>query len=840
MDFRSGVRVPILVVFALFVSGLVLGCASTQPASNGGEKQARTPPQENGDENGIKPFDEVVPEDARTDEGLITTHRADDELYFGIPDSILGRELLTVSRVSEAQAELAFGGEKMNTQVLRWERRGDELLLRVVSHEKTADEDDPVFEAVRNSSFEPIIKTFSVKAPNEDSTGVVIDATSLFTSDVPALGLPQSAREQYQIRRLDNGRTFLEGVESFPENTDVEALLTYEAQNPPSSSSSGTVSVEMNHSIVLLPSNPMSPRLCDQRVGYFSVERTDFSSGEQRAADECVVTRWQLEPSDPAAFQRGELVEPKEPIVYYVDPATPEKWKPYVKKGIEDWQKAFREAGFKNAIIGKYPPSVEEDSTFDPDDIRYSTVRWFASEIPNAYGPHVHDPRSGEILESDIGMYHNVLNLLRNWYFVQTAAVNPEARGQTFDTEVMGELLRFVVAHEVGHTLGLPHNWGSSDAVPVDSLRSPSYTDEHGTAPSIMDYARFNYVAQPGDGVDQFLPQIGTYDKWAIQWGYQPIPEAEDPEQEANELDEMILEHDEDPYYFYGRQTFDPVDPRSQSEDLGRNVVAAGSLGVENLKRIVPNLVSWTRKDGDNYDQLDALYESVVNQWQRYLGHASTHIGGVYETFKTYDQDGPVYEPVPGSEQRQVMHFLERQAFATPEWLVEADVLRRIEATGALDRVREAQVGVVDDLLNPERLARLLEAEAVETDVEPYALGQMLGDLREGLWTELGQGDAIGPYRRNLQRGYLEQMDDLMTAEVESEFPEGFGDFMIQTPVNVSQSDIRAYVRRELKTLRGEVEQGLRRVTDDTTEMHLEDVLVRIDRILEGETASDE
>jgi len=708
---------------------------------------------------------------------------------------------------------------------------GAELLLRVVSHEKTANPEDPVYQAVQNSSFEPILKSFSIEARNEDSTGIVFDATDLYTSDVPSLGLPQSAREEYRVRRLDGERTFLNGVESFPKNTDVETILTYQAKNPPSSESSGTISVEMNHSMVLLPGDSMTPRLCDQRVGYFGVERINYSSEEQQAAEECVITRWRLEPSDPEAYRNGELVEPKEPIAYYVDPATPDKWKPYVRQGIEDWQEAFRAAGFKNAIVAKDASDVE--GTFDADDIRYSTVRWFASEIPNAYGPNVHDPRTGQILESDIGMYHNVLTLLRNWYFVQTAAANPEARGRNFDTDVMGTLLRFVVAHEVGHTLGLPHNWGASHAVPVDSLRSPAYTATHGTAPSIMDYARFNYIAQPGDGVERFTPQIGRYDRWSIQWGYQAMPDVDGAAQQAQRLDDMILENAGDPRYFYGRQTYRPVDPRSQREDLGRNAVAAGSLGVENLKRIVPNLVTWTRADGETYDELEELYGSVVNQWERYLGHAARHVGGVYETFKTYNQDGPVYTPVPAAQQREVLRFLNRQAFQPPAWLVEADVLRRIEASGALDRVRAAQVSVVNMLLRPERMARLLEADAL-ADGEAYALGAMLEDLRTGVWSELDGGDAIGPYRRNLQRGYLERLDYLLSDDAQpDDLPDAYSDYVVETPVNVEQSDIRAYVRSELNTLREDVEQGLRRTADATTRMHLEDVLVRIDTTLE-------
>ncbi|MFB6249808.1 MAG: zinc-dependent metalloprotease, partial [Salinibacter sp.] len=374
---------------------------------------------------------------------------------------------------------------------------------------------------------------------------------------------------------------------------------------------------------------------------------------------------------------------------------------------------------------------------------------------------------------------------------------------------------------------------------PVDSLRSPSYTSTHGTAPSIMDYARFNYIAQPGDGVERFVPQIGAYDRWSIQWGYRAMPEADGAQARAQALDEMILERAGDPRYFYGRQTLEPVDPRSQSEDLGRNAVAAGSLGVANLKRIVPNLVTWTRADGETYAEMEELYGSVVNQWGRYLNHAARHVGGVYETYKTYEQDGPVYEPVPAPQQKAALQFLNRQAFRTPKWLIEADVLRRFEASGALNRIREAQVSTLKLLLRPQRLARLLEAEAVSDT--PYSLGAMFEDLRTGVWRELGEGAPIGPYRRNLQRGYLEQMEHLMTAEVESNnVPEGYEDYMIQTPVDVSQSDIRAYVRSELRILRGDIEEALRRVDDYRTGIHLEDALVRIDEILDPETNGDD
>ena len=811
--------------------GLLAGCAGSGAASSSQAEQQAAPQQQGDDENGdMKPFSEVIPDDADTDAGLLTTHQVDDKLYFEIPDSLFGREILMVSRQAKVPSGMGYGGQKTNTLVLHLQRRNETTVdLRVASYEKTANPDDAVFQAVQNSSLEPILRSFDVKALNEDSTGVVVNATDLFESDVSGLGLPDQVREEYRVGRLDGDRTYISGVESFPENTDIEAVLTYQAQEPPSNSSTGTITVEMNHSMVLLPEEPMQPRLCDDRVGYFSVEHVNFSSDKQKAAEECFITRWRLEPSDPEAYARGELVEPKDPIVYYIDPATPKKWRPYLAAGVEAWNKAFREAGFKNAIEARLPSEV--DSTFDPDDVRYSTIRYFASDVQNAYGPHVHDPRSGEILESDIGWYHNVMNLLRNWYFVQTAAVNPQARGQTFDEDVMGKLIRFVSAHEVGHTLGLPHNMGSSNAVPVDSLRSPEYMEDHGTAPSIMDYARFNYVAQPGDGVTNFQPKVGIYDKWSVKWGYHALPDAGDtPEQEADVLDDMIKEKAGDPRYFFGESG--SFDPRAQTEDLGRNVMEANQLGLENLKRTVPNLVEWTRQDGEFYGTVDELYNAVVNQWVRYMGHVGNHIGGVHQTMKTYDQEGMVYEPVSAESQREAMDFLDENAFQTQSWLVEADVLRRFEHAGAIDRIRSGQVYALNMVLDPQRMARLLEAEVV-SDASTYTLSEMMTDLRESVWSELNQSVSIDPFRRNLQRGYLERMDYLLNeAEVEAP-PEEYAEYIAHTPVDVSQSDIRPQVRQQLRILQEQVDQAMTRAQDEVTRMHLSDVRTRIDMILD-------
>ncbi|MBT3561433.1 MAG: zinc-dependent metalloprotease [Flavobacteriaceae bacterium] len=775
-----------------------------------------------------KTYKDIITKDAITDKGLFDIHKVKEKYFYEINDSLLGREMLMVTRIAKTASGLGFGGGKQNTQVLRWQIKDNKILLRVVSHNVVASDSLPVNEAVLNSNFEPILYSFKIESKGIDSTSTLIEVTKLFNEDVKPLGFPQSRRKGYKISSLNSKKSFIESIKSYPENIESRHVKTYNSSSPPSNSSTGTISLEINNSMILLPKTPMKRRYFDQRVGWFARSQVDYGLDVQESKSLKYLDRWRLEVKDEdlEKFKNGELVTPKKQIVYYIDRATPLKWRKYLKEGIEDWQVAFEQAGFKDAIIAKDPPTKEEDPEWSPEDVRYSVVRYLASPIPNANGPHVSDPRSGEILESDINWYHNVMTLLRNWFFVQTAAINEDARGVSFDDEVMGRLIRFVSAHEVGHTIGLPHNMGSSSAYPVDSLRSATFTKKYGTAPSIMDYARFNYIAQPEDKGVALMPDIGVYDKHAVRWGYRPIPDAKTAKEEKKTLDKWIRDNENSLMHRFGSAG---IDPSSQTEDLGDDAVKASEYGILNLKRIVPNLTKWTSEDGKDYSDLQTMYGQVLTQFNRYMGHVSSNIGGVYQYYKTYDQEGPVYTHVKKSHQKKCMNFLNDQLFDTPTWMIDNNILNKIEFAGITNRIRSTQSRTLNSILDFGKMARLIENEAINGKTA-YTLIDMMSDLKKGIWKELYSNKTIDVYRRNLQLAYLDRISYIMNEE-QGSIPSWARGRV--TSVKVSQSDIRTIAVGQLLELRKDIKKHKNR-SDQMTKMHLDMAMAKINKILAG------
>ena len=765
-----------------------------------------------------KVYSDIITDKAITDEGLFDVHKVDGKYYYEIHDSLLGRDMLMVTRIAKMAKEIPLNAHKLSEQVLSWKKFDNNILLKELSYSKFASDSLPIKEAVSNSNFEPIIASFKIEVKNKEKNTIVIDVTNLYKSDIKSFGYPQSYRKRNKISGLDTKLSFIESIRSFPLNIEAKHIKTYKS----SDTKNGQLSMLLNNSMILLPKKPMKRRYFDERVGWFTTSQTDYGIDNQEAETVRYLDRWRLEIKDEDIdkFKNGELVEPKKPIIYYIDRATPKKWRKYLKQGIEDWNVAFEEAGFKNAVICKDPPTSDEDPDWSPEDVRYSVVRYLASPTLNANGPHVSDPRSGEIIESDINWYHNVMKLLRNWYFVQTSAVNPEARGTEFKNEVMGELIRFVSSHEFGHTIGLPHNMGSSSAYPVDSLRSATFTKKYGTAPSIMDYARFNYVAQPEDkGValmpsDWETPNVGIYDRYSVMWGYKPILDVSE-EEEKEILRSWIREKENDLTYRFGPSG--SIDPSSQTEDLGDNAIKASEYGIKNLKRIIPKLMEWTTDEGETYDEMEYIYGQILGQFRRYMGHVVTNIGGVYQFYKTADQDGAVYTHVEKSHQKECLSFLNKHLFQTPYWMIDKNILNKIEYAGTTNRIRSMQSSYLNRLLDFGRMARMIENEALNGK-NSYSLNEMMNDLKNGIWAEIKNGQSIDIYRRNLQKSYISRLDYIMKNEqsVSSRSWSGY-----TTTIKVDVSDIRSVTMGVLMDLNKDLSKALKKYSDKNIKNHI-------------------
>ena len=760
-------------------------------------------------------YSDFVNSKTKTDEGIFNVHETKDTFIYEIPKAFLGKEMLLVTRIKELPAGLGGGyvnaGSKVNEQVIVWEQFKNKVLLKVKSYNAIANDSLPIYKSVKANNLEPIIYAFDIKTQNTDSTAVLIDVTKLFSSDIKAItALPASYRKRYKVKRLDASRSFINTIKSYPKNIEVIQDFTFDADAPPSNARTNTITLRVNQSMILLPENKMMPRIYDKRVGYFSIGNVDYSSEALKADDKKYIKRWRLEPKDIEAYNRGELVEPIKPIVYYLDPATPDKLKKYIKQGVDDWQKVFETAGFKNAIMAKYPPTKEEDPEFSMEDIRYSSIRYVASTTRNATGPSVSDPRTGEIIESDIIWYHNHLRSYRNRYMLETGAANPSARTLNTPTKEIGEMMRMVISHEVGHALGLPHNMAASYAYPVDSLRSGKFTQKFGIAATIMDYARYNYIAQPGDKNIRFIRQLGPYDHYSINWGYRKIPLAVAPEQEVKTLDQWIADKADNPIYRFGGRN--RSDPSTQTEGIGNDQVKASTYGIKNLKIVAKNLSGWTSDQTNNYDDLSELYGELLSVWNRYVGHVSGNIGGVYQYNKKPNQKGFVYNPVSKEKQKEAMVWLQRNAFKTQNWLVDKTILSNIDESGYTGRILRLQNRQLYRLLEASILVRMIDAEIIQDDF--YAVSDMIRDLRTGIFSEANYLKNVDIFRRNLQKSFIDRLATLFNSK------------------EIKNSDINAIIRGELKMINFQLKIAKDRRINRMTKYHYRDCMAKIKEIL--------
>lgn len=796
-----------------------------------------------------KPYNTVITPKALSTKGLFTVHKVDDKYFFEIGDSLLNREILVVSRISKAGSEIrsaaGYAGDQIGSAIIRFEKGpGNRVFLRKVSFSTySPDSTKSMYQAVNRSNIAAIAAAFNIAAFSPDSRGSVIDVTDYINSDNEIFYFTSSeVKKRFGLGSQITDRSYINGIRSFPTNIEISTTKTYNQISKPAGGfgapvpvpaavtpgvSLGSITIELNTSLVALPKKPMQARYFDPRVGYFTVGYTDFDANPHGVKEIQLIKRWRLEPKpqDMAKYRRGELVEPHKPIIFYIDPATPKKWVPFLIKGVNDWQQAFEAAGFKNAIMGKVAPTFAEDPTWSLDDARNSAIVYKPSEISNASGPSISDPRTGEIMESHINWFHNVQKLLHDWYFIQAGATDPEARKMQFSDELMGELIRFVSSHEVGHTIGLRHNFGSSSTMPVEQLRNKAFVEKNGHTPSIMDYARFNYVAQPEDKISRkgIFPRIGDYDKWAIEWGYKILPNAATPEAEIPVLNKLTVNKLKNRRLWFGSES-NPDDPRSQSEDLGDNAMKASVYGIKNLQRILPNLTNWTSQPNEDYADLKDMYRQLTAQFGRYMGHVSKNIGGIYETPKTVEQKGAVYEYTPASVQREAMTFLDEQLFITPVWLLERNVT---DQTGEshLTIISRLQESVINRLISVATMNKLLSAEAADRG-NAYKITDLFSDLQNSIFKELKNKQEVDIFRRNLQKIYVERLISILK-------PAPVSFLQVSGSQQSVQGDAISITRAQLREIERMIKSVLPAVSDKMTVYHLQDLSDRINQALD-------